>query len=196
MDVWLDHLTATLVAGVVILILAAVWYRGQVSAIATTNTYRDRGRIEVLRETIDRDMARLGAGVGESEEAILAYTWSGPTRTFEFQGQIASTADVDRIRYRATETACTAAEGTCWRLVRQEFNGTGYVTDGFDLEVESVEIVLTPAGSPSDATAADVRVILPSPELRPATRTDDPRRLPVSLDRHYRLVNQALRLTP
>ena len=54
MSVWLDHLTSILMAGVVILILAAIWYRNQVSAVATTNTYRDRARIEVVRETLDR----------------------------------------------------------------------------------------------------------------------------------------------
>jgi len=193
MDTWLDHLTAALIAGVVILILAAVWYRSQVSALSTTNTYRDRARIEVVRETIEHDMARLGAGVDKAEAAILTYSWTGTTRTFEFKGQMTSEPTIDRLRYRATQQACATSSGTCWRFVRQTFSGSTYRTSGFDMEVASVEIALLPAGTPASATSADIRVVLPAPELRPNTPANDPRRLPVSLDRHYRLVNQALR---
>ena len=189
---WLDHLTAIIVAGVVILILAAVWYRGQVSALATTNTYRDRARVEVLRETVEH-MARLGSGVDTADPAILAYSWTGTTRTFEFRGQLDSPTVVDRVRYLATRQACTAGSGTCWRFRRQTLRSSTYRTSGFDLEVTSVEIALLPAGAPASATTADVRVVLPAPELRPNTTGNDPRRLPVSFDRHYRLVNQVLR---
>ena len=110
MSVWLDHLTSILMAGVVILILAAIWYRNQVSAAATTNTYRDRARIEVIRETIDRVMARLGADVDPADAAILGWSWTGTTRTFEFRGAVHEAGRVDRIRYLATRTACTTSD--------------------------------------------------------------------------------------
>ena len=194
MSVWLDHLTSILMAGVVILILAAIWYRNQVSAAATTNTYRDRARIEVIRETIDRDMARLGADVDPADAAILGWSWTGTTRTFEFRGAVHEAGRVDRIRYLATRTACTTSDAsTCWRLQRQTWTGSDYAVSGFDMEVATVQVSLTPTGPVADATGVSIRIVLPAPELRPNTTATDPRRLPISLDRYYRLVNQVLR---
>ena len=198
MGVWIDHLTAIIVGTVVILILAAVWYRTQVSSLSTTNTYRDRARVEVIREAVGRDMARLGSGVDAASDAILGLSWTGPARTFEFRGEIEASGTVDRIRYRATEAACDRDPSeTCLDLVREQHDGTGWTASGLNLQVDTMEVALRPAGLADVdlATGVDIRVVLPAPELRPNTAQDDPRRLPVTFDRYYRLVNQALRTT-
>ena len=197
MGVWIDHLTAIIVGTVVLLILAAVWYRAQVSAISTTNTYRDRGRIEAIRETIDRDMARLGAGVDVGDDAVVGLSWAGPSRTFEFLGEIEAAGTLDRVRYRTTEAPCDRDPAdTCLDLVREVRDGAAWTSRGLALQVDTMEVALDlPAGAASadDATGVRVRVVLPAPELRPNTGRTDPRRLPVTFERYYRLTNQILR---
>ena len=197
MGVWIDHLTAIIVGTVVLFILAAVWYRAQVSSLSTTNTYRDRVRIETIRETIDRDMARLGSGVDVADDAIVGLSWAGSTRTFEFLGEIEAAGALDRVRYRTVEVACDRDPAdTCFDLVREVHDGAGWTSAGLALQVDTMEVALDlPAGAASadDATGVRVRVVLPAPELRPNTGANDPRRLPVTFERYYRLTNQVLR---
>lgn len=187
MGFWLDHLSAVLIASAVVMLLAATWVRSQGSSVEATSAYQARTRVEALREVLDGDMARLGADVDEADEAILGLSWTGATRSFEFRGRVDAPAAAapDRIRYLATETACSSGTGTCWRFRRQVHDGAVYRDAGFDVEADTVEVRLLPEGDPAEATAAEVHLVLPSAGTSGAPA--------VSIGRYYRLVNQLIR---
>ena len=184
----LDHLTAILMGGAVLLLLGSVWLQNSTSAVQATETYQQRTRAEALRVTLDQDFAAIGRDVPPGEAAIVALTDIGATWTFEFRGRISAPAGQppDRIRYTATSQTCGAA--TCRRLRRSVWNGSAFAPAGMNLDVSSFRI--TPdVSSPLDAsTSLDLRVVL-LPEGRSAAP-------PATIERRYRLVNQKLRFAP
>lgn len=185
MGTWIDHLSSVLIAGAVTVLLASVWSRDQAATASATGAYQSRVRVEALRRVIDGDMAHLGAGVDAAEEAVLGLSWSGGTRSFEFRSRVGDASAPEQVRYLATPTPCSAGGASCWRFRRQVHDGSQYRDAGFDVEAADVSIALLPAGPPSAATAATIRLTLPASTRPPAPA--------VSVDRYYRLVNQEIR---
>lgn len=191
MTSWSDHLTSVLIGGGVLVLLASLWDRGQTVQVSATTAYQARTTLEAVRATLDRDMAAVGVDVPLDEDAVLGWAWTGPTRSFEFRGRLDAPAGdpPDQVRYVSTQQTCASGSGTCWRLQRQVHDGTVYRDTAFDIEAVHAEVQMLPAGGgPAAATSAHVRIVLPEVPGTPAGRG-----FPLTIDRHYRLVNQALR---
>lgn len=188
MQHFLDHVSAVLIGGAVMLLVISVWTRHQSAKVAATMAYQARSQVEAVREVISGDMERLGVDVPTGDDAILGLSWTGDTRAFEFQGRVDAppTSPPDRIRYLATSVPCSAGDGTCWRLRRQVHDGSSFQTAGFDIEASTVSFALLPSGPVADATMAEVQLRLPGDPHFEAP--------PVTIDRRYRLLNQTIRL--
>lgn len=108
MQNWIAQMVALVVAGTVILIIAAVNLRVQRGSIATTQYQSSKVNQIDLVGLIDRDFRNIGSSYPnyavDPATAIIASTGDSTGGSFAFWGQTARGAPPDSIRYTWTQT--------------------------------------------------------------------------------------------
>lgn len=163
MSSFIDHLSASLVAGIVILMLVGMHHRGQATAVESVLFYANRAQALSLVEMIERDFPNIGSGVAAGDPMLLSHAWSGSTGHFEFWAAVdsAAGAPAQHIRYEAvpSESAvCEQAGLACFEVRRLVRAGSGFEVSGRSQEtLTAFEIELLPVGAPLERVR-EVRV--------------------------------------
>lgn len=191
MQFLLDNLVSTLVAGSIILILAAATLSASESARDATGYYAVRAKSQVVVTALEADLPNVGNEVPAATAAFTAYTSTASSKVLEFRGLTAGASVVQRVRYQAvptTDPSCLTASA-CWSLRRAAYPDGGAVQAPRHIgTVGAFDVTLLPAGSTlATATALDVRVVFLPP---PGTGGSVPH---LTFAKRYRLANLALR---
>jgi hypothetical protein len=160
MQLHFDNIIATMVAGIVILILAMLYRSGQASQTDAAGFYHGSVQTEALVDMIERDFTNIGAGAPAGSR-IVSYQWSGNTGHFEFRTIVDTTANApaQQIRYTATAVSspvCQQAGVSCVEVVRTTLVNGQWQVSGRSASTLSV-MQITPA--PLTGNLADVREV-------------------------------------
>ena len=102
MQFLLDHIAAVVITGFIILILAAISFRGQTSSIDSVQYYAQKRNLLDLVQWTERDFTNIGAGVVPVTTSIQAgdFDTSGTVKYFQFRARAdSSDAAPSLIRY-------------------------------------------------------------------------------------------------
>jgi hypothetical protein len=164
MQVFLDHITAVLVGGGVILALAATWVITSQTSTQAGMTYQARAVSGEVIAIIDRDLRNIGSGVPPSEAAVTGFDWTGAARSFEFRATVSPEPDapVEWIRYvvEAAPAGSCGRAGDCLTFTRHVWDGSAFRPTGPQgLPVTRFDLSATPlTGSLDEIRELDIAV--------------------------------------
>lgn len=162
MQFLLDNLIGTMIAGTVVLILAAAHLTASQSAREATGYYATRAAAQTVVTVLDADLPNIGNEVPAATPAFVTHTFTSQQKVLEFRGRIAGAAGIQRVRYEAVPLsgAVCGAAPTCWDLRRAAYaDGSTAQTPRRIGIVSSFDVTLLPVGATlTTATALDVRV--------------------------------------
>ena len=156
MQILLDNISATLIAGIVFMILIGLQWRVNETTVDRTILYMGKKSTLNLGEIIERDLENAGFGILPGDEGITRYQnttfgTSTYTETLEF-----ASADVDgnsiSVRYTVSLEDTLQINGEAvplLNLIREEDTGAGYAVAGgssarltdFDVDLLSTQNV-------------------------------------------------------
>ncbi len=188
-----DNLLSTLIAGSIVLILAAATLTASRSSRDATGYYAARARTRTVVTALEADLPNVGNEVPAATPAFTAYTSTASQKVLEFRGLIAGATAVQRVRYEAVPTTDSSCPSTsaCWALSRAAYTDGGTATAVQRIgTVGAFDVTLLPAGATmSTATALDVRVVFFPPSGANGAVQQQ------TFAKRYRLANLALRAT-
>lgn len=180
MQFLLDHLSAIVVSGIVLLILLGVSLASQTSAVQAVQADARFAAADAIVDMLEGDLPNVGAGVAAGDDRILALEGTAAlTTAFEFSGAVgaSATAAVERVRYELEEAGTVvvgqgAAQQTvpAYTLRRLVHDGSAFRLSGASrstvtaFTVRLLDAAGAPVGSPLDAArVAEVALATASP---------------------------------
>lgn len=159
MQVLLDNLSATLIGGVLVLILLSVGLRVGGAETETQLYELSRRQSQAIAQQLEADLLNVGYGLPSTTDAIEE--WTDSTFTFNRRADTTSTAPVIQVSYRRLTVGTVEVDGTPAPLYRVERLQDGASEGGapaslsaFDLDL--VERDGTPTSDPADAVGLRV----------------------------------------
>lgn len=95
----LDHIASVVIAGVILLILLSLTYRGQDTTHDATMYYTAKTSMLSMAEWIEQDFKNIGSGHNPPSTSIMALDTTGATKHFTFWAQTAQGQPADSVRY-------------------------------------------------------------------------------------------------
>ena len=163
----LDHISSTIVGGVVLLVLIVTTARNQDAQVDAIRYYSGRLNMVQLTEMLERDLRNLGSGVPPGIDEIIAYDWSASTPYIEFYTQEDTIAGLParRVRYELQKTRVMYSQESgrvdsvqCYELIRRKWVAGSFVDDGrsmdtlTDISIDLLDVALQPITSNFDQT--------------------------------------------
>lgn len=186
-----DNMLSVLIAGSIMLTLAAASMTASRSAQNATGYYAARALSRTVVGVLEADLPNVGNGVPAATAAFTAYTSTSSSRVLEFRGLTAGATAVQRVRYEAVPTTDASCRSTsaCWELRRASYADGGAAQSVSRIgTVAAFDVTLLPAGATlTTATALDVRVVFLPPSGAGGAVPEQ------TWAKRYRLANLALR---
>jgi hypothetical protein len=143
MQFLLDHIAAVVITGFIILILAAISFRGQTSSIDSVQYYAQKRNLLDLVQWTERDFTNIGAGVVPVTSAIQA----GDLDTTGTAACAGAGMQCSYFQFRARADSSDAAPS----LIRYEWEQVGtHELDAGTVPAYAVRRFLGPAAGPAN----------------------------------------------
>jgi len=135
----LDHLIASVVGGIVLLMMLTVHFSSQQSNVDSIRYYMNHTQTLAFIDALKSDFPNVGAGVTEGDPMILDLQHGDSlTTTFEFLATVDTTAGatVERLRYQVVFSDSvvtddnTGTKEAVYRIERLRYNGVSYDMTG------------------------------------------------------------------
>jgi hypothetical protein len=133
MQLLLDHLGATIIAGTVLLMVVTLQLRAQQTALEEAVFYRGKARTMTFAETISKEFPKIGEGLSGGGALVEHTVADGQTKEFVYAtGAGGSGAGTTEVRYslvqdttvRIGRQARVSEDVPIYRLARTEDSGT------------------------------------------------------------------------
>jgi hypothetical protein len=95
----LDHIASVLIAGVILLILLSLTYRGQDTTHDATMYYTAKTSMLSMAEWIEQDFKNIGTGHNPPSTSIISLDTTGATKNFTFWAQVEQDSSARTVRY-------------------------------------------------------------------------------------------------
>jgi hypothetical protein len=95
----LDHIASVLIAGVILLILLSLTYRGQDTTHDATMYYTAKTSMLSMAEWIEQDFKNIGSGHNPPSTSIISLDTTGATKNFTFWAQVEQDSSARTVRY-------------------------------------------------------------------------------------------------
>jgi hypothetical protein len=162
----LDHIASVVIAGVILLILLSLTYRGQDTTHEATMYYTAKTSMLSMVEWIEQDFKNIGSGKKHPDSSIVALDTLGATKRFRFYAKQYPTdnnASVIEYEWEQDGTVdldtATVPLYIIRRKVDSDSSGTWELTGWSQDTVTDFRIRLLTADSTNAATLAEARQV-------------------------------------
>ncbi len=196
---YVDYLSAILVSMAVGVLLLVIMQNARETNIDATKYYASKSHALHIMDTIQRDVRNLGAGVPDTDAAILSRTGDDPTTLFQFYATVdtATTADPILIQYRLSEAEGPCPEATCYHFTREvAVDGAFVAIGGGNNILTQFRITLLDENNVEVVTLDDARIAEIEMQAWPAmgrTADDAGSFIPTHWNTQIRLLNMYYR---